>query len=189
MGFGERSGAEAARRAGYKASSAAWQAHHLRRHPLVSEAVKAIADYLESTDIIDERFIINGLAREAAEAPEPRDRIVALGTLAKIRQLGSFGGPKVQAPGNVIQQVLVLAQSQGLDKETGQIRDAQRFAAQLARAFGRDQALGMLAGLGMDGQALLGMATAELGPPDIRVDGAEIDGHYTIDGEPGEASD
>lgn len=171
LGFGERSGAEAARRAGYKPSDARRAAWHLKRQPHVNAAIEAIANYLENSDVIDERWIVNGLAKEAAEAAESKDRIQALANLARIRKLIAQG-PQQHAPGSTIQQVLVLAQQHGVDTQTGGIRDAQKFAAQLTRAFGAGQAAAMLAQLGM-GNA--GVAAGELEVPDIRGEASIID--------------
>jgi len=171
LGFGERSGAEAARRAGYKPSDAKWAAWSLKRHPQVNAAIEAIANYLENSDIIDERFIVNGLAREAAEATESKDRIQALANLARIRKLIAQG-PQQGTPGNASVQMLVLAQSFGVDAQTGGIRDAQRFAEHLTRAFGAGQAAAMLAQLGL-GSAGVAAGVAEV--PDIRGDASIID--------------
>lgn len=172
LGFGERSGAEAARRAGYKPSDARRAAWHLKRQPHVNAAIEAIANYLENSDVIDERWIVNGLAREAAEAVESKDRIQALANLARIRKLIAQG-PQQGQPGNAGVQMLVLAQSFGVDAATGGIRDAQKFAQQLTRAFGAAQAAAMLGQLGMAG---VGAAVDALEVPDIRGEASIIDG-------------
>ena len=166
-------GAEAARRAGYKDSpcgAARTAAVELKRHPIVREAIKAISEYLEDPAVIDERWILNGLSREAAESEQAKDRINALGLLAKIRQLGSFGGVKDKGNAASINQLVVLAGSLGFDAGTGAISDANKFSAAITRAFGAAEGAVMLQALGL---------VADSAPQQTL--NAPLEGEYTLE--------
>ena len=116
----------------------------------MNAAIGAIRQYIETIEEIDERFIFAGLAKEAVEGEDSKDRVQALIALAKLKRLGAFGGQA--QPGNsglaVTQNVLVLQQA-GIDAQSGRVSDASKFADALGRAFGADQAAAMLAQLGM----------------------------------------
>ena len=134
------------------------------------EAIKAISEYLEDPAVIDERWILNGLSREAAESEQAKDRINALGLLAKIRQLGSFGGVKDKGNAASINQLVVLAGSLGFDAGTGAISDANKFAAAITRAFGAAEGAVMLSALGL---------VADSAPQ--QESNAPLEGEYTLE--------
>ncbi len=143
-------GAEAARRAGWPKGSADRRAYEQLRVPVVNAAIGAIREYIEGIEEIDERFIFAGLAKEAVEGEDSKDRVQALIALAKLKRLGAFGGQAQPGSGGVAvtQNVLVLQQA-GIDPVSGRVSDASKFADSLGRAFGADQAAAMLAQLGM----------------------------------------
>lgn len=174
-------GAEAARRAGWAKGSADRRAYEQLRVPVVNAAIGAIRQYIETIEEIDERFIFAGLAKEAVEGEDSKDRVQALIALAKLKRLGAFGGQA--QPGNsglaVTQNVLVLQQA-GIDAQSGRVSDASKFADALGRAFGADQASAMLAQLGMQAPERV-LEHADISPD------AGLEVLQAIDCEPGDS--
>ena len=173
-------GAEAARQAGVPVPSAKVRACQYLRRPRVQAAIAAIREWCENTDEIDERLILNGLAKAALESVDAKDRIQALVALAKIRRMGAFGGASspMQAP-QVTQTVMVM-QSFGVDAQSGRVSDASKFADALGRAFGADQAAAMLAQLGMQAPERV-LEHADISPD------AGLEVLQAIDCEPGDS--
>lgn len=150
LGAEHGQGAEAARRAGWPESSAAVRACELMRDPKVRAAIEAIREYCETTDEIDERLIINGIAKVAIESEDDKAKMAAWVALAKIRRMGAFGGVTA-APGlqvNSTQNVLILQQA-GIDPVTGVVRDASKALDALTRAFGAEQAAALAVQVGL----------------------------------------
>lgn len=178
MGFDHGKAAEAARRAGYGASGSRVRAVELKGDPQVREAIEAIRDYCTETDIIDERFILNGLTKEALEAEEETSRIGAYIALAKIRRMGAFGGSAQAQGGPQLTQNVLILQGMGVDPASGRVSDASKFAESLTRAFGVEAAAGMLAQAGM-----AGAAASLTGAGSVVIEGEISPG--AVDSEPG----